>query len=353
MSVALSQEDFQLRLAADNVNITQGGKSSISVDVVRLSGFNGPIALNVKGLPEGITIEETTVPEKKTTATLKLKVGEDVPARSWPLQLIGQAKANGQQIERVALASHFGIDSEGASVGPAKRDRFSLAVRHKPVFRLYCPEAYQYAHRGTVYPYGMEIERLDGFDGEIIVQTGDRQNRDMDGIEFLTTAIPPAKTDFMMPIYLPETMHINVQSQSQLYTQAYAIFNDKYGDRQSVLVLAEKRNMIRTLPPVVKLKSVDDRIKVRRGETVTCRLALERTSNFLGPMQVTLLDSSDTACTAEPITIPARATEARIALSLESSIRAESFTVRFRAVGELTPGTQVISEAQVMLDVED
>ena len=44
-------------------------------------------------------------------------------------------------------------------------DRLQLAVQHKPVFRLYCAEAYQYAHRGTVYPYLMEIERLGGFDG--------------------------------------------------------------------------------------------------------------------------------------------------------------------------------------------
>jgi len=156
----------------------------------------------------------------------------------------------------------------------------------------------------------------------------------------------------MMPIYLPETMHINVQSQSQLYTQAYAIFDDKHGDRQSVLVLSEKRNMIRTLPPVVKLKAVDDEMEVRRGETVMCRLALERTSNFLGPMKVTLLDSSDTPCSAEPITIPARATEAQIALSLESSIPTESFTARLRAIGELKPGTQVITETQVVLRVK-
>ena len=353
LSVGTARQDFQLRLSADNINITQGGESNLSVEAARLGGFAGPIALKVEGLPAGVTIEGAAIPAKKTTVKLKLKVSADVPARSWPLRLVGQAEVNGQAIKRIALAKHLGVDSEGTSAGPAALDRFQMAVRHKPIFRLYCAEAYQYAHRGTVYPYGMEIERLDGFDGPIVVQTGDRQNRDMDGIEFLTTSVLPTKTEFMMPIYLPETMHINVQSQSQLYTQAYAIFEDKHGDRQSVLVLSEKRNMIRTLPPVVKLKAVQDEIKARRGEIVTCRLALERTSNFLGPMEVTLLDSSATPCTAEPITIPARATEAQIALALETSMPAQSFTARFRAVGELSPGTQVISETQVLLDVKD
>lgn len=351
LSVAPAVEDFALRLATDSVSVTQGAETSIPVEVVRLGGFSGPIELKLEGLRDGITIAGTTVAENKSNAKIKLKADEDVPAGSLSLKLTGVAKIGEQTIERTARAAHLGVDSEGVSVGPAVVERMHVTVRHKPVFRLYCAEAYQYAHRGTIYPYAMEIERLDGFDGEIIVQRGDRQNRDMDGVDFLTTNVPPGESEFMMPIYLPETMHINVQSQSQLYTQAYSIFADKHGQRQSVLVLSEKRNMIRTLPPVVKLKAVDKSVSGRRGETVTCRLQLERTSNFLGPMQVTLANAADASCSAEPITIPARATEAAITLSLNTEIAAEVCPIRFRAEGELTPGTQVVSEAELMLHI--
>ena len=107
----------------------------------------------------------------------------------------------------------------------------------------------------------MEIERLNGFDGEITIQIGDRQNRDLDGIEMIETVIPAGRSEFFLPIYLPETMHINVQSQSQLYSQAYALFQDVNGNEQSVLVLSEKRNMLRTLPPVVKSLPIAELIR--------------------------------------------------------------------------------------------
>lgn len=353
LSVAPAAEDFELRLATDNISVTQGGEANIDVNLLRTGGLAGPVELKLEGLPDGITVEGATIPANAASGKIKLKVGDDVLATNWSLKLTGTTKIGDRLIEHIATAPHLGVDSEGVSVGPATVDRLHVAVRHKPVFRLYCAEAYQYAHRGTVYPYGMEIERLDGFDGEIVVQRGDRQNRDMDGVEFLTTTVPPAVTEFMMPIYLPETMHINVQSQSQLYTQAYSLFTDKHGQKQSVLVLSEKRNMIRTLPPVVKLKAVDKTVNGRRGETVVCRLELERTSNFLGPMQVTLANATDANCSAEPITIPARATEAKFALSLNTQINADSCPICFRAVGELSPGTKVVTEAEVMLHIAE
>jgi hypothetical protein len=39
-----------------------------------------------------------------------------------------------------------------------------------------------------------------------------------------------------------------------MHVQRYAVFTDRRGKRQSLLVVSEKRNIIRTLPPVVKLK---------------------------------------------------------------------------------------------------
>ena len=145
---------------------------------------------------------------------------------------------------------HRGVDSFQQAVESPYREFIAMTVAHKPVFRLYCEEAYQYAHRGTIYPYQMTLERLDSFQAPVTIQTCDRQNRDMDGIQFLTTVIEPESSIFMMPIFLPETMHINIQSQSQLYTQAYATFVDSHGTEQHVMVVSEKRNMIRTMPTV-------------------------------------------------------------------------------------------------------
>ena len=75
-------------------------------------------------------------------------------------------------------AKHLGIDSEAVSFASPTLPRLHLTIATKPIFRLFCLEAYQYAHRGSVFPYPMEVERLNGFEGEIMLQIGDRQNRD-------------------------------------------------------------------------------------------------------------------------------------------------------------------------------
>ncbi|MCH7689020.1 MAG: hypothetical protein IH899_20485, partial [Planctomycetes bacterium] len=234
--------DFSLRVASDGLNITQGKNCKVAIAVNRTGGFEEPIDLSIEGLPEGITVDKTQIPAKANTFTLTLNsdVEKTVSADS-VLSIKGTANINGKHVQRIVKAGHLGIDSEGIAVGTDSVEQLHLTVQHKPAFRLFCSEAYLYAHRGSVFMYPMEIERLDGFDGEITLQIGDRQNRDLDGIQMFEVTFPPGKSETFLPIYLPETMHINVQSQSQLYSQAYATFLDTRGKEHSVLVLSEKR----------------------------------------------------------------------------------------------------------------
>ena len=109
--------------------------------------------------------------------------------------------------------------------------------------------------------------------------------------------------------------------------------------------------MIRTLPPVVKLQAVDEELRAASGGTVTCRLQLERTSNFPGAMRLSLREPSDGPVSCPPVTIPAGATSAEIELSLQSDQAAAVIPLRFRAVGLLTPDTKVVTEAMVNLVV--
>jgi hypothetical protein len=144
-----------------------------------------------------------------------------------------------------------------------------------------------------------------------------------------------------------------VQSQSQLYCQAFAVFTDKHNQRQSVLVLSEKRNMIRTLPPVVKLRAVDQQIEASASDVVTCRFVLERTTNFPGPMTLTLLEPADGRVSSRPTTIPANETTAELDLSLNPKQAERDLTLRFRAVGSLTTDTKIVTETVVHLEVAE
>jgi hypothetical protein len=260
---------------------------------------------------------------------------------------------DGQTVEGVAAAPHLGVDAEGASIGPPTVEHLLLTVQQPPQFRIFCSEAYQYAHRGTIYPYLMEVERQNGFDGPIELEIGDRQNRDLDGIEMLPLVIPAGQTQGFLPIYLPESMHINIQSQNQLYCQGHAFF-DAGGGRRSMLFVSEMRCMLRSLPTVARLVAVEPQAVVRPGEDFRCCLALERTANFPGQMEVHLVESAATAgFTAEPVTLPAGATETEIAVHAPADFRGPSTVLTFRGTGPLqssAPVTStVVTEARVMV----
>jgi hypothetical protein len=351
LTLCQASPDFELSVKQDSVNIVPGGRSELAVAVTR-TVMDGPIDIAVTGLPDGVRAEPAKIAANQDFAKLVLVADATARPCDTPIQIKGQVAIDTMTMERTAQAQHLGRDVTGASIGSPTTDQLFLTVQHKPVFRLYCNEAYQYAHRGTIYPYAMQVERLDGFNGEITIQLGDRQNRDLDGIEFREVIVPPGQTEVQLPIYLPETMHINTLSQSQIYAQAYARFIDQWGTPQSTLVVSEKRNMIRTLPTVAKLSAQQPTVRAMPGRPVSCILTLDRSSNFCGEVEVELVDP--------PAGFLAEKTrmadgESKVEMIVHTSARTErvhSPSLRFRASGELTPGVAVVSEASIELVVE-
>lgn len=266
LSATGGKSDYRLDISQDFFNVCQGKDLTLEVIAKRSGGNTAPIELTLEGLPEGSITEQTTIAAGQSKTTVKLTVPAEAASRFYRVQVRGRCRVGDRVVERVARLLHAGRDGSGAAVDRPDHEQLGLTVTHVPVFRLFCNEAYQYAHRGSIFPYRMEVERLDGFSAPITLQVSDRQNRDLDGIEMIEVEIPTQSSETRLPIYLPETMHINVQSQSQLYCQGKASFVDKHGVEQHVLVVSEKRNLLRTLPPVVKLKAPTPVVVARPGE---------------------------------------------------------------------------------------
>lgn len=348
LSVHQAQPDFKFSIAADYVNVTQGSRSELDLTVKRFGGFTGPIELAIAGLPDGVSFEPPRIAENQTSLKLVLKAIDDTRPADTTLRISGKAMIANQPAERIANVYSLG------DVPAAIANAVQLTVQHKPIFKLTCNEAYQYGHRGTVYPYAMQIERLGGFDGEIHLQLCERQVQDLDGIEVVETLIPPGVTEFKNRVYLPETMHASVQHHCRPYSQAWATFTDKWGQRQSMLSICDKRNMIRTMPTVVKLKSLNDHVAARPGTTVRCQLELDRTPNFNGAMELELIEpAARTGFTAERVRIEPGQTRAEVSVHIADSASCPpDLSLRFRAVGQLREDVIVISEAVVPVRIE-
>jgi hypothetical protein len=354
LEVLPANPDFRLLAGRDCLGVTQGGSIEIPITVTRIGGFAGPIEVKLHASAGDITVENSTIPAGKSSVKLKLSVPETAPSQRREIQLTGTAEIDEQSIVRSVQAQHRGRDSGGRAVGESLRSVIALTVRHKPVFRLHCEEAYQYAHRGTIYPYKMTLERLDGFKEPVIIQQADRQNRDLDGIQFIRTTIAPDEAEFMMPLYLPETMHINIQSQSQLYTQAFASFTDAHGVAQHFLVVAEKRNMLRTMPTVAKLYSQEKILSASPGQTVVAKFKLERTSNMRNPLQLKLQMSGLENLQTIPQNLARDEVHTAVSLTIPADSPPGRYELVFEATGQLDakPNHTVVTSAQVTLEVQ-
>jgi hypothetical protein len=333
LTVRPAHRDFALRLESDHLNVVQGGKAEVGLIVRRTGGFTGAIDLTAHGLPDGLRIEPARVAEGQTTVKLAVVAKADARPTDAPLRIRGKATIADKEVEHISSVAPWGLGSHAESRLPGAND-LHLTVQHKPVFRLTCNEAYQYAHRGTIYPYPMQVERLNGFTGPITIQLCDRQVQDLDGIEVIETIVPSGVTEFKNRVYLPETMHVSVQHHSRPYAQGSVRFSDKWGQKQTLLAVSEKRCMIRTMPTLVRLRPLRDKVTARLGEEVTCKFALDRTANFTESMVLDMVKVA--GFSAEKIRIPEGGNEAVVKIRMGKSIEGPT-TVKllFRATGEL------------------
>jgi hypothetical protein len=351
LAIAPAEPGFELNVATDMINVVQGSKAELEVKAKRLGAFNGPIDLQIVGLPPGIRCESTQIPVGQESIKLAFVADEDARSQDVTLRIRGTGNHENQSLTALAKTLHLGRDSDGASVGSPWTDHLQMTVRHKPVLRLFCNEAYQYAYRGSIYPYAMQIERLNGFTGPVHIEIADRQIKDLDGIVVFETTVPEGQTKFDLSLYLPETMHINVQAHSNVYAQAFVSFEDKFGQRLTQAFVSEMRCMIRPLPTVVKLVAVQDKMIAKAGDEVNCRLRLDRTSVFNGPMKIELIEPDvESGIVANPATIDAQQTEASIVVKLPHRLNmAKPIRVQFRATGQLPGYVSIVSEAEVLL----
>lgn len=352
VNLQVAKPDFELKLKNDWSNHMPGGRTEIEVLVSRRGGFAGGVKVSVEGLPTGVRAEPLEIAAAAPSGKLVLLSDAATASPSDALlKISGSADISGTTVTHVATAPHLGQDVEGVSVGRATTEHIHLTVQHKPLFRLYCSEAYQYAHRGTIHLYQMEVERFEGYTGPITLQIADRQIKDLDGAQILETTIPAGENQLRLPIYLPETMHINVQAHSNIYAQGIATFQDKWGQNQSTCIVSEMRCMVRTLPTVARLLPLDRELAFAADGTATCRLRLERTSLFSGSLQISLCqDESSRGFSAEPVIIPPGQTEALIVIRRKPGEQLlPKAGLRFRGTGELGEGTTVVAEAVVQL----
>jgi hypothetical protein len=135
-------------------NIPRGGSVPVIVTVNRFQGYEGPIEIEVKGLPKGITASKTTIPAEEDSTVVVLSAAPDLPLDFPPahIEILGHAKANGRETTRMANADN---PLQVASIIPPP----DVVVRAEPAQVAIMPESEM-----TV---SLHVERRNGFKGRV------------------------------------------------------------------------------------------------------------------------------------------------------------------------------------------
>lgn len=96
--------DFRLRAEPANPNIPRGGSIPVTVSLDAIRGFDGPIDVSVKGLPNGVTATPATIFSGQMSTVLLLSAAPDaaLDGPSVPIEVIGRASVNDHELTRAA-----------------------------------------------------------------------------------------------------------------------------------------------------------------------------------------------------------------------------------------------------------
>jgi hypothetical protein len=106
LTIREAAPDFRLKAEPANPNIPKGGSTVVTVSVAGIRDYEGPIEIEVKGLPQGVSASPATILPGQTSTVVVLSALTDahIDAHAQPIDIIGHGKTGDHDLERSANA---------------------------------------------------------------------------------------------------------------------------------------------------------------------------------------------------------------------------------------------------------
>ena len=107
LTVREAKPDYLLALNPPNPNVPRGGGATVTVNALRIDGFDGAIDVEVLGLPAGLSATRETIAARETSTAVTLWADENADlAHPAPLEIVGTARIGDTQVARTAGADN-------------------------------------------------------------------------------------------------------------------------------------------------------------------------------------------------------------------------------------------------------
>ncbi len=206
LTIHAEDADFVLTASPDNPDVPQGGSVPVVIKADRLPGYQGPIEIEVKGLPPGVTVGPAVIPAGQDSMVIVLRASSTATLGSTTtMQILGHAKVHGHDLVHVAnegqplqIASVVpppdllvAADRREVTLAPGKEVTLSLHVQRRNDFKGRVP------CNIVNLPPGVRVVNV-GLNGVLVHQGQDSQS--------FTLKAEDWAQDIVQPIYVVGTV---------------------------------------------------------------------------------------------------------------------------------------------------
>jgi hypothetical protein len=282
--------DFSLQVS-QRLNVVIGGQAELIVKVTRTGRLREPIKISVAGLPPGVTVPENlTIPGEKFQLKIPLQSASDAPSIASLVTVTGTARIDNQTVTRIAVAQAAGnlaprIPEENAVTSILVASTMKPRIKIRPV-----ESDERTVHRGSTHLSPVAIERLEGFDGELIVQMeGAQPNLFRQGILGPDVIVPRGVNQVFYPCLVPEVAE--TLGTYRLSLVALAKVPDARGNVRYLLsrmnpntsiAISVEGGLLKIAPADAKLK------KVQLGQPLDIPLVISWSVKLVEPVRLEL-----------------------------------------------------------------
>lgn len=346
-----SADDFTLQTTLQRVNVPIGERAAVVVKATRHGAFKGPIALDFDGLPPGVYLPRLLViPADKTELNVPLMSSTDAPAQAALLTVTGTAQVGGRTQTRSALAP---ITSNLAPRSPddSQVNELVIASTMKPRCKgsPVDKDTGRKVHRGSTHPAEVVLERLNGFEGEILLRMAARQSYQVQGITGGDMRVPPGVQRTIYPCFMPEWLETSRTSRMAMIAVVQA--PDPRGTIRHLVVELEGMVTMSMEGALLKVSNDVRDLTVRAGDSFTVPVTISRSVELTEPvrLELQLVDELAGFVKAEPVDVPASQSETSFRIVTDPRLVGER-VVMIRATVLRAGNLPVVSETRVPVE---
>jgi hypothetical protein len=328
-----SMVDYTLQ-APDRLDVPIGGQTELVVKTARRGTWDERIDLKIENLPSGASVVE--VP---TTPTSPLPAKGDKRPTKRPgtgdvkLTIAAAADASaGAQLATIVATTTVDDRTIEHRFGPIL---ISTTLKTRCKVKSAVQDGGRIVNRGTTYPADVLIERLEGYEGSVVLQMASAQQRQRRGIRGSELIVPAGVEQIQYPVFMPEWLETNLTARINVIGVAQVA--DPKGNVRHVTGIMDGFIVMSLEGALLKLSHEPSERVVSLDEAIEIPLKVSRSVRLNEVVRLELVpdENSPHLAVAEPVNVLANEGTTTISLRIGKDptlVGERSVTIRATAM---------------------